>query len=110
MKFLLHVLRIFFLFILEARFRDALLAKHALLKNHKSSIRQHNDGITEDFTPLPKNQIFPEDDYFNRPGPWDDKDLGSLLNANKNWANRISKEKPGFFEELQRGTLVMIRS
>lgn len=42
-------------------------------------------------------------EYFNRPGPWDDKNLGGLLEANKAWANRMKEEKPGFFEEIKRG-------
>lgn len=42
-------------------------------------------------------------DYFNRPGAWDEKDLPSLLDANKKWTKRISIEKPGFFEELKKG-------
>jgi hypothetical protein len=42
-------------------------------------------------------------EYFNRPGAWDDKDLGSLLNANKNWCNRITNENPNFFQEIRRG-------
>jgi carbonic anhydrase len=42
-------------------------------------------------------------DYFNRPGPWDDKNLGVLLDANRAWAQRMRQEKPGFFEEIKRG-------
>jgi carbonic anhydrase len=42
-------------------------------------------------------------DYFNRPGPWDDKNLGSLLSANKAWAQRMVTEEPDFFEEIKRG-------
>ena len=44
-----------------------------------------------------------EDDYFNRPGPWDEKDLKSLLNANKAWSKHMAKIKPGYFEELSKG-------
>lgn len=44
-----------------------------------------------------------DDDYFNRPGPWDDKDLHSLLRANKGWRERMIVEKPGFFEEIKKG-------
>lgn len=44
-----------------------------------------------------------DDDYFKRPGPWDDKDLGSLLDANKAWSNRMIKENPGFFEDIKKG-------
>ena len=46
---------------------------------------------------------FPDAEYFNRPGPWDEKDLKSLLNANKQWAKHMSDSKPGFFAELSRG-------
>lgn len=37
-------------------------------------------------------------EYFNRPGPWDEKDLGSLLKANKMWTNRMVQQNPDFFE------------
>ena len=42
-------------------------------------------------------------DYFNRPGPWDERDLSSLLNANKAWSRNMARIKPGYFEELSRG-------
>jgi carbonic anhydrase len=42
-------------------------------------------------------------DYFNRPGPWDDKNLNTLLSANKKWAQRMVNEQPDFFEEIKRG-------
>lgn len=42
-------------------------------------------------------------EYFNRKGPWDEKDLSSLLHANKAWAQRMVKEEPDFFEEIKRG-------
>lgn len=42
-------------------------------------------------------------DYFNRPGPWDDKSLNCLLDANKKWTRRMAAEKPDFFEELKKG-------
>ena len=45
----------------------------------------------------------PPDDYFNRPGPWDNKDLGSLLTANKAWAQRMVHQQPDFFQEIKRG-------
>jgi carbonic anhydrase len=45
----------------------------------------------------------PPDDYFNRPGPWDNKDLGSLLTANKAWAQRMVHQQPDFFKEIKRG-------
>ena len=45
----------------------------------------------------------PDLDYFNRPGPWDEKDLKSLLSANKVWAKKMATERPGFFDEIKRG-------
>jgi carbonic anhydrase len=42
-------------------------------------------------------------DYFNRPGPWDEKNLSSLLGANRKWAQRMKVENPGFFDEIKRG-------
>jgi carbonic anhydrase len=51
-------------------------------------------------------QITPQnsaDDYVNRPGPWDDRTLNTLLDANKAWAKRMVVEKPDFFKELKKG-------
>ena len=45
----------------------------------------------------------PTKEYFNRPGPWDTKDLGSLLTANKAWAKRMVDNRPDFFQEIKRG-------
>lgn len=42
-------------------------------------------------------------DYFNRPGPWDDQDLNTLLDANKRWTRRIEIERPEIFAELRKG-------
>ena len=42
-------------------------------------------------------------DYENRPGPWDDRDLGTLLDANKAWSKRMVSERPDFFKELKKG-------
>ena len=39
-----------------------------------------------------------KEEWFNRPGPWDDKDLGSLLKANKAWRERTIATNPNFFE------------
>jgi carbonic anhydrase len=33
----------------------------------------------------------------------DEKDLGSLLKANKAWSQRMVKENPQFFEEIRKG-------
>ena len=39
--------------------------------------------------------------YYYRPGPWDEKDLGSLFDANKAWANKM--RGLGFFEGREKG-------
>jgi len=44
-----------------------------------------------------------DSEYFNRAGAWDDKNLDTLLNANKKWSNRLKKEQPTFFEEIKKG-------
>ena len=41
--------------------------------------------------------------YYFRPGVWDEKDLGSLLDANKRWAQKMVADKPTFFEEHKQG-------
>jgi carbonic anhydrase len=43
------------------------------------------------------------DDFWNRPGPWDDPNLDTLLNANKRWSNRMKLTNPEFFEGIKRG-------
>ena len=42
-------------------------------------------------------------DYWNRPGPWDERDLGSLMHANQAWATRMVQERPDFFEDHKKG-------
>jgi hypothetical protein len=37
--------------------------------------------------------------FFNRPGAWDERDLSSLLNANKAWSEKMKTQNPAFFEE-----------
>lgn len=44
-----------------------------------------------------------DDEYFNRAGPWDCKDLGTLLEANQAWAHRMTTERADFFEEIKKG-------
>jgi carbonic anhydrase len=44
-----------------------------------------------------------DDAYFRRPGPWDEKDLNSLMTANKVWANKLATETPWFLEDLKKG-------
>lgn len=43
------------------------------------------------------------EDYFNRPGPWDEKDLDSLLKANKAWTSRMTQTDPEFFKHHELG-------
>ena len=40
----------------------------------------------------------PGDAFWNRPGPWDEPNLDSLLSANKKWSQRIKQTAPEFFE------------
>lgn len=44
-----------------------------------------------------------KDTYFNRPGPWDEPNLDSLMGANKAWISRMVTEQPDFFEEIRKG-------
>ena len=41
--------------------------------------------------------------FFNRPGPWDEPDLGTLIEANKRWTQRMVTERPEYFRELKKG-------
>ena len=50
---------------------------------------------------LSMNGVDPE--YWNRPGPWDERNLDSLLNANKAWAQSRVKVDPNFFEDHKKG-------
>lgn len=43
------------------------------------------------------------EDYFRRPGVWDEKNLDSLQNANKEWARRMIANQPSFFEDHKKG-------
>ena len=56
-----------------------------------------------DNTSSKKNFITPERSHRNRSGPWDEPNLGSLMNANKAWVHRTQKESPEFFDELKKG-------
>jgi hypothetical protein len=64
---------------------------------HSSDIidRSNDKGNPSD-QPVVSQKMGIDEDYFNRPGPWDEKDLGSLLDANKRWSARMQKE--GFFD------------
>ena len=46
---------------------------------------------------------FYDSEYFRRAGPWDEKDLNSLLDANKAWAKRVEEQHPNLFEEIKKG-------
>jgi hypothetical protein len=43
------------------------------------------------------------DDYFNRPGPWDDKNLDSILTANRRWGERLRLENSDLLEGFKLG-------
>eukprot|EP00606_Chrysophyceae_sp_TOSAG23-5_P000049 GSChrysophyteH2.ASY1.ANO1.415.1 assembled CDS len=43
------------------------------------------------------------DEYFNRPGVWDDKNLASLFDANKTWANKMKADGHFAADAAQRG-------
>jgi len=59
-------------------------------KMHNSQRSTHHHPMTDE-------------DYANRSGPWDDRTLNSLLDANKAWSERMVIEKPDFFKELKKG-------
>lgn len=42
-------------------------------------------------------------DYANRPGPWDEPELDSLLEANKVWVNRMVANRPNYFDVHKKG-------
>lgn len=62
-------------------------------------------ALNGQFTRLRKTcfSSLPSDDFLNRPGPWDDENLESLLEANKRWSTRMSRDFPGFFDDIKRG-------
>lgn len=39
------------------------------------------------------------DDFFNRPGPWDDPNLSPIFEANKNWIKKIKEQDPTAFSD-----------
>jgi len=70
--------------------------------NSFNSFNIKNYGSNKRFNSfLSMNGIDP--DYWNRPGPWDDKNLDSLLNANKAWAQSRVKYDPNFFLDHKKG-------
>jgi hypothetical protein len=42
-------------------------------------------------------------DWKNRPGIWDEPDLGSMLTANKKWIEKTAKENPSYFDMNKAG-------
>ena len=52
---------------------------------------------------VPKMSFTPGDDYFNRPGAWDDPNLDTLFVANRRWSQRMRITNPQFFEEMKHG-------
>lgn len=56
------------------------------LHNGRSQLRMSSKDLNneENYRPAPTDK-----DYFNRPGPWDERDLSSLLSANKAWAKKM---------------------
>ena len=41
--------------------------------------------------------------FFNRAGPWDDKNLDTVITANFAWRKRMVLDQPTFFDEIKRG-------
>ena len=67
------------------------------LIGQKSLLRVHNSNRCIGMV----HKSFEE--YFNRPGAWDDRDLGPLLDANKRWIRRLAVEQPDYFLDQKRG-------
>lgn len=44
-----------------------------------------------------------DESFFHRSGPWDCKDLGTLMEANRAWASRMARDSPGFFDDIKKG-------
>lgn len=60
-------------------------------------------GKAKTFSTVKRASSFYRSDYFNRPGPWDEQDLNTLLDANRAWANRMERQDPNFFNEIKKG-------
>ena len=43
------------------------------------------------------------EDYFNRPGPWDDPNLDRIFEGNKNWIKRTNEQNLNTFTEFRKG-------
>lgn len=87
---------VFFLFMLLSRSSVSLVNKVSI-SSAKMSRRFLTKGSKNKNTNLSAVDK-QKQEYFNRPGPWDEKDLGSLLKANKMWTNRMVQQNPDFFE------------
>jgi carbonic anhydrase len=75
-----------------------------LIKMFATNARSLSRSTATSVTRTASRQLaIPSEEYFNRPGPWDSKDLGSLLTANKAWAQRMVDNRPDFFQEIKRG-------
>ena len=59
-----------------------------------------NDGQLPE---APRKEYKNFEEYFNRPGAWDDKDLEPLLKANKAWNSRMIQADPGYFKHHEIG-------
>lgn len=77
-----------------------LLGLHAYT-HHKSSCRRI--AVTRLHLDSPNSINGVDINYWHRSGVWDEKNLESLLHANKAWARRQVIEHPNFFEEHKRG-------
>ena len=57
----------------------------------------------EESPEIPRKDYKNFEEYFNRPGAWDDKDLEPLLKANKAWNSRMVQADPGYFKHHEIG-------
>lgn len=71
-----------------------------------TSINRNYNKVT-DTTPLFMNPTSRDEltfeDYFNRPGPWDDPNLNPLFEGNQNWIKRVKEQNLNTFTELRKG-------
>lgn len=71
--------------------------------NRKSSSRILKKTADSHSPSHSHSRLWNTEDYANRPGPWDEMNLESLMQANKQWAKRMVIEKPDFFEDFKSG-------
>ena len=75
-----------------------------MMLNMEAQAEAEAGDLAEYFEPLVKEEPkASNEDFFNRAGPWDDKNLNTLLTANYAWRKRMVLEQPAFFEEIKRG-------